>query len=102
MIKCGFSKKIITPSLGIPCSLGVDNEAEEIFDDIYTRVIALQDKSKVIFLISAEVIALSREDRTDIRNAIAKSINMENFQIVIHTIHNHQAPNVRWHVFFSY
>jgi len=99
MIKCGFSKKIITPSLGTPCSLGVDNEAEEIFDDIYTRVIALQDKSKVIFLISAEVIALSREDRTDIRNAIAKSINMENFQIIIHTIHNHQAPNVRWYVF---
>ena len=49
MVKCGFGEKNITPALGTPCSLGVDDEAEEIFDDIYTRAICLKDKEKIIF-----------------------------------------------------
>ena len=98
MIKCGFGEKIITPPLGTPCSLGVDDEAEEIFDDIYTRAICLRDRNKILFIISAEVISLSIEDIGDIKNAISKAIDIKDFQIVVHTTHTHQAPLAKYHI----
>ena len=97
-MKCGFSEKIITPPLGTPCSLGGDNEAEEIFDDIYTRVICLKDGNEVLFIVSAEILSLSVEDIADIENAVGKTIGIKNFQIVVHATHTHQAPNVRYHI----
>lgn len=99
MVKCGFGEEIITPALGTPCSLGVDDEAEEIFDDIYTRVICLKDKEKTLFIISAEVIGLFIEDIADIKESVSKATGIKNFQMVVHTTHTHQAPNVRYHVF---
>ena len=101
MIKCGFGERMITPPLGTPCSLGVDDEAEEIFDDIYTRVICLKEKNKILFIISAEVIGLSIEDIADVKEAISKAIGIKSFQIVVHTTHTHQAPNARYHLVFA-
>ena len=61
-MKAGFGKACITPILGTPCALGLDNEAEEIYDDIYVRALCLQDEAPPVVALSVDVIGMNRPE----------------------------------------
>ena len=53
-MKIGYGEVDITPELGIPCALGLDNECEEIFDPISVIAIAVEHGSERVMLTAAD------------------------------------------------
>ena len=54
MLKVGFASAEITPPLGTPCALGLDNEAEAILGPVYVRATVLGEGATAVGLLSAD------------------------------------------------
>jgi len=99
-MRVGFSKVEITPPLGTPCSLGVDDELVEVWDETWVRALCFLGRdSAPVFLLFADVIGFSWEDRADVTAQLSNRLGCTDFELVLHSVHQHQAPNVRWHMF---
>lgn len=99
-MRVGLSKVEITPPLGTPCSLGVDDELVQVWDETWVRALCLvADDGGATFFLSAEVIGFSWEDRADVVAALSNRLGRTDSELVFHSVHQHQAPNVRWHIY---
>lgn len=95
MLAAGFGKQDITPPLGTPCALGLDNEAQEIYDPIFIRAIALTDAGHTVFILSADVIGLYAVEDQMIRSEVAQRVRVPVDNVIVHGTHTHESPCVR-------
>ncbi len=94
-MRAGFGKACITPELGTPCALGLDNEAEEIFDDIFVRALCLADGAETMVALSVDVIGLNKPETRAIAERAARATGIAPERVVVHCTHTHQSPNSR-------
>ena len=95
MLATGFAKRDITPPLGTPCALGLDDEAIEVFDPIFIRALALSDDHHTVLVLSADVIGIYQYADLKLRKQIADRVNIPPDNIVLHATHTHQSPCLR-------
>lgn len=95
MLAVGYGKSDITPPLGTPCALGLDDEAIEIFDPIHVRVLALTDAGQTVIILSADVIGFYQHADSVLRREIADRLRVPVENVVCHATHTHQSPCVR-------
>jgi len=95
MIHAGLALGDITPPLGTPCALGLDNAAIEVLDPAYIRTLAISDGETEVFLVCADVIGLYRYEDRAVRAQVAQALGVPFGNVVLHATHTHQSPNVR-------
>ncbi|MFQ6097760.1 MAG: neutral/alkaline non-lysosomal ceramidase N-terminal domain-containing protein, partial [Armatimonadota bacterium] len=95
MLFAGYHKCDITPPLGTPCALGLDNEAEEIFDPIYVRALVLGDGTTAAAILSLDLLGLNRCEVRSLCETLGSQTDIPPDNVVIHATHTHQSPNVR-------
>jgi len=97
-MKLGFGKEDITPDLKTPTpnAAGVDRELKFILDHIWTRALVFKDKNNIVVLVAADVPGFLEKDREDLIQEVEKVCAIKKFELVFHSVHQHQAPNVSW------
>lgn len=92
----GVCETNITPPLGIWMSgYGLrPTGAIRIHDELYARVLVLDDGRQRIVLVSADIIAFAPDSVQRIREQIASKLNMAPSAIMLHATHTHGGPNV--------
>jgi len=95
MLRIGMAKVDITPPLGTPCSLGLDDGCELIFDPPFVRALVLSDGEKTVCVLSADLIGLQHETHRDLQQAIYEKTGIPPEHVVAHATHTHEAPNVQ-------
>ncbi len=95
MLRVGFARQDITPALGTPCSLGLDDEAQEVFDPPFVRVLALQDGGEPVLLLSTDLIGLQQRNQRDVKSALSAATGVPRERIVAHATHSHESPTVQ-------
>lgn len=92
-MKCGFSKKVITPPLGAPM-LGYYTErlAKGVIDDLYVRSTVFDDGKIKAAVIEADVCLLSEETCDEFKQAVAQSCGMPENAVFISCNHTHTGP----------
>jgi len=94
-LEIGYGEIDITPELGIPCALGVDDECEEIFDPISVIAIALGFRDETVILTAADLIGLGRPETLELRGLVSAATGVPADHVVIHCTHTHEAPSTR-------
>ena len=95
MLSIGFSKREMTPALGSPCALGLDNECEEIFDPPFLRAAVLEDEDTRLAFLTFDGLGFYRKANLDLRAIVARAAEVSLDNVVVHSTHSHESPNVR-------
>ena len=95
-MRIGFGKRKITPWAGVPCSLGVDNELEQVFDDSWIRTMVLQHDDAMVIFMAADLIGFFWGEHADVARSVKLKCGLSDVQLVLHPTHTHLSPNVRW------
>lgn len=94
MLRAGVAKVDITPPLGVPCSLGLDDACESVLDTPYIRATALSDGIIAVCLLAADVIGLQHQTLADLRQVVSQATGLLPDAIIAHATHSHEAPSV--------
>lgn len=94
MLRVGFARQDITPALGTPCSLGLDDECQEVFDPPFVRVLALQDGGEPVLLLSTDLIGLQQRNQRDVKSVLSAATGVPRDRVVAHATHSHESPTV--------
>ena len=92
-MKCGFSKKIITPPLGAPL-VGYYNErlAKGVIDDLYVRAAAFSDELNKAVVLEADLCLINYMVCDDFRKTISDFCQIPVESIWISANHTHTGP----------
>ena len=92
-MKCGFSKKIITPPLGTPL-VGYYSErlAKGVIDDLYVRAAAFSDEANKAVVLEADLCLINYMVCDDFRKTISDSCQIPIESIWISANHTHTGP----------
>ncbi len=93
MLKAGFSRVNITPSMGIPV-LGyyIERRAEGVLDDLEVNALALSVGEKLAILVSVDLGELEEFIVKNIEKKVCSTFGIEKEQLFIHTTHTHNGP----------
>lgn len=94
--KTGYGVANITPPLGTPCALGLDDDLIEVLDDIFVRALYLERGTEKVLVVSADVIGLFPADIAEFAAAITGATSIPAERQVFHATHTHQTANSRW------
>jgi len=92
----GYGRAVITPPLGTPCALGLDDELLEVFDDLYVRALWLESEDRAVLVAAVDVIGIYDGDAEEFSALIEKEIGIPRNNILLHSTHTHQTANSRW------
>jgi hypothetical protein len=92
----GYGRADITPALGTPCALGLDDELLEVFDPLYIRTIWLGLGDKTVLVLVADVIGFTGGDTDEFSAELGKAVGVAPKDIIICATHTHQTANSRW------
>jgi hypothetical protein len=92
----GYGRAVITPPLGTPCALGLDDELREVFDDLYVRALWLESEGKAVLVVAVDVIGVYAKDAEEFSVLIEKEVGIPRDNVLLHTTHTHQTANSRW------
>jgi hypothetical protein len=92
----GYGRANITPPLGTPCALGLDDELVEVFDDLYVRAIWLELDGRAVLVMAADVIGIYGADAAEFSALIESELGVPRNNILLHSTHTHQTANSRW------
>jgi hypothetical protein len=81
-----------TPPLGAPVGLNVNSSAREIRDPLFARGLIFDDGTTRAAVVSLDYCALVHSAYEDLRNAISRAVLAIPENVVIHCIHQHDAP----------
>lgn len=95
-LRAGYGRAVVTPPLGTPCALGLDDELVEVFDDLYVRALYLDCGAEKALVLAADLIEIARSDGDELTREVAKAVGMPASRIILHTTHTHQTANSRW------
>jgi hypothetical protein len=92
----GYGRAVITPPLGTPCALGLDDELLEVFDDLFVRALWLESEGRAVLVVAVDVIGIYAGDAEEFSALIEKKIGVPRNNILLHSTHTHQTANSRW------
>jgi hypothetical protein len=92
----GYGRADITPPLGTPCALGLDDELAEVFDPLYVRALWLESEGRAVLVVAADVIGIYSEDADEFSALLEREIGIPRNNILLHSTHTHQTANSRW------
>jgi neutral ceramidase len=95
-LEVGYGKADITPGLGTPCALGLDDELLEVFDPLYIRAVWLQSGARTVLILTGDVIGVSGGDADEFAALVEKAAGVPRSHILITSTHTHQTANSRW------
>jgi hypothetical protein len=95
-LRVGYGRADITPALGTPCALGLDDELLEVFDPLYIRAVWLDNGSKTVLILAGDVIGVSGGDADEFSALVSKAVGVPRKNILITSTHTHQTANSRW------
>jgi hypothetical protein len=82
----------VTPPVGV--SAGFVKKAERILDPLFARGLILEDEDSRIVIVSMDYCAIVHSAYEELRESLAKACDTSVEQVVIHCIHQHDAPLV--------
>lgn len=92
-MKAGFSKKKITPDLGIIMAGHPGTKyAKRIRDDLFVRVAAINNDVETVVFASLDVLFVEVESVRYIKESVSKKINIKSENIFISATHTHSGP----------
>ena len=94
-MELGYGRTDITPELGTPCALGIDNGCVEVFDAPCATCLHLRDGAEGIGLVSVDVIGIYGPETRMLQGLVGETLGISPERVVIHSTHTHQSPGVR-------
>jgi len=93
-MKVGVAKANITPPVGTYLAgyAGRDGPCIGVHDQLYSKAIVLQDKSKVVALVTNDLCGLEPALDRQIRTLIQERTGIDSSQIIITSTHTHSGP----------
>jgi hypothetical protein len=95
-LKVGYGKADITPELGTPCALGLDDELLEVFDPLYVRAVWLETGGTAVLILAGDVIGVFGADADEFTALVEKEVGLARRNILLTSTHTHQTANSRW------
>lgn len=93
ILKVGFARTTINPSLGIPIDgYFIDRHAIGFLDDLEAVCIAVSSGKNTVLMITVDNLGISGENLTPWRDLISEKVGVPGDAIFIHSTHTHQAP----------
>jgi len=95
LLQGGCAKVNITPPLGIKLIGSYGKPSDDILDELYVRVLILDDGQTIVAVISADLLYTPLEEITaPVRNIIEKEIGIPQQNILVCATHTHSGPEV--------
>ncbi|TAH64428.1 MAG: hypothetical protein EWM47_12610 [Anaerolineaceae bacterium] len=92
-MKAGFSKKKITPTLGVMMAGHPGTKyADRIRDDLFVRAVAIDNDMETVVFASLDVLFVEIESVNYIRKVISSRVNIKYENIFISATHTHSGP----------
>lgn len=98
MIRISTFQVDCTPPIGSMVGLTPGSSAERVNDPLYMRGIILDCDGELSVLASLDYCALLNTSYDDFRYAIANAINADAGKIIIHCVHQHDAPLIDFQI----
>ncbi len=94
MLRAGFSKVCISPSIGAPLAgfAARHGVSEGIHDDLFARALVLANGESVVALVSVDLLALSSEFIKRVRDGIQRRTGIKPESVMIASTHTHAGP----------
>lgn len=92
MIRISTFQVDCTPPTGSMVGLNPDSKAGETGDPLYMRAIVLDCEGEISILAALDYCALLNTSYDDFRYAMANAVNADAGRIIIHCVHQHDAP----------
>jgi hypothetical protein len=97
-MQVGYGKARITPPLGTPCALGLEDELVAVFDDLFVRAVWLQVEEQGALILAADIIGLDLGDSDEFIAHVASETSVAPDRIILHATHTHQTACTHWEV----
>lgn len=96
-LKVGVSSRIITPPIGIPMAgFSARTEVSQgIHDDLYAKILLLEENDVRIALITLDLIGLNRDEIDKLREIVGKELGVSSKEIMISCSHTHSGPALK-------
>lgn len=96
MIKAGISEVNITPPVGVSmCGFAArGGPSEAIHDELYARVLVLDDGKTQVAIVGADVISFAPDLVSGIREMVEHSVGIPGGHILLNGSHSHSGPSV--------
>ena len=94
MLKAGFSKSCISPSVGSPLAgfAARQEVSTGIHDDLFARALVLETSDAAVAFVSVDLLALPNDFIRRVRKAINESSGLSEDSIMIASTHTHAGP----------
>jgi neutral ceramidase len=94
VLKAGFGKISITPSVGSPLAGFAAREGvcEGIHDELHSRALVLENEAIAVIIISLDVLAVSGALVKRVRDRIQSRLGIDAGSILIASTHTHAGP----------
>ncbi len=92
-MKCGYSKKLITPPLGTAL-IGYYRErlAKGVHDDLYARAVAFESGEKKAVLVELDLCLITEDICDDMRKTVADFCGIDADAVLLSCNHTHTGP----------
>lgn len=97
-LRVGYGRADITPALGTPCALGLDDKLVEVFDPLYVRGLWVELEGRKALVLAVDVIGFTIGDTDEFSAEIEKAVGISREEVIICATHTHQTANSRWEV----
>jgi neutral ceramidase len=103
MMRAGFAKHKITPSVGTRMAGFAKRDdakgAEAIHDDLFARILYLEDEGEETIIVGFDLLFFARHNAEWLKAAIGRVLDLKPSQILLNTSHTHVGPCVdTWHL----
>ncbi len=103
-LRAGAAKAVITPDN--PVYLGgyyyINTRSKGVHDDIYTRVLTLNNDGESIVLIEVELVIVGGYFAREIRQMVNKEFGIPQENVLVNAIHTHTGPEGYYEEFGKY
>ena len=102
MMRAGFARAAITPPVGTAMmgfgTRDMERGCDAVHDDIFARVLYLQDGAEKALVIGLDLCFVGRADADRLKGAIGRHMDVLPRAILINASHSHSGPRVgTWH-----
>lgn len=96
-MQAGVSKVSITPCIGTELLEPVGTTSTGIHDDLFARVLVLEDSKKEVVLVSLDLVGLDFDLLKGLRQTVENHTGLSSQKIMFHCTHNHNSPvTMQW------
>ncbi|MDQ1326819.1 MAG: Ceramidase alk protein [Candidatus Poribacteria bacterium] len=91
-MQAGITKVNITPPVGLELSGWAFGPSVGILDELYAKLLVLESESNKVAIVTTDLIGLQTEYADNIRDGIAKKLNINVENVLISASHTHSGP----------